>query len=201
MAKKTKAFSYEGNINIRKIPLLPLDNRWHQLFPKNGKPAKIKKLEDEVLTMIKEQSRISKEIKDMANLKKKLMQGIVENMEEAEQKKEGLRIKRQQTSQKLILEINEKTEKLENMNEQLPQQLLEANARLLYASVEECYQRLNENTKDIERLAVWIDKAREELKQNLLIKQEKEEINHNIYSYMHDILGADYMEIFDKNHG
>ena len=129
------------------------------------------------------------------------MQGIVENMEETEQKKEGLRIKRQQTSQKLILEINEKTEKLESMNEQLPHQLLEANARLLYASVEECYQRLNENTKDIERLAVWIDKAREELKQNLVIKQEKEEINQNIYSYMHDILGADYMEIFDKNHG
>lgn len=200
LAKKTKSVSFDGNINIRKIPILPLDNRWHQLFPNNIKPTRIKKLEDEVVSIIKVQSRISKELKDMAKLKKKLMQDIVENMEETDSKKEALRLKRQQTNQKLIIEINEKTEKLTEQNMDIPQQLLEANARLLYASMEECYQKLAENEKDIEKLAQWIDRTREELKQNLVIKQEKEEQNQNIYSYMHDILGADYMEVFDKNH-
>ena len=39
-----------------------------------------------------------------------------------------------------------------------------------------------------------------ELKKNLVRKQEKELKNHALYSYMHDIFGAEVIEIFDMKY-
>lgn len=201
MARKTiNEYSYEGKINMKKVPLLPLDNRWHQLFPKNEKSPHIKQLEDEVMSIIKQESRVSKELKDLVKLKKKLMDEIVKNMEETSEEKEALRQKKLDTSQKLIRDINDKIEKLESEDLALPNRLLKANEALLYASIEDCYERIDRNAGQIEVLTEWIDRTRDELKKNVIIKQEKEEMNQNIYSYMHDMLGREFMEIFDKGH-
>lgn len=42
---------------------------------------------------------------------------------------------------------------------------------------------------------------RVELKKKVLIKQDKELKNTEIYSYMHDLLGPDMIEIFDNKKG
>lgn len=199
MSKKaTNEYSCEGVINMRKVPLLPLDNRWHQLFPATEKSVHIKKLEDEVMSIIKQESRISKELKDLGKLKKKLMSEIVQNMEETSDGKETLRQKKLETSQKLIREINDKIEKMEMEDIALPRKLIKANEELLYASIDECYERIDHNAQQIEVLSEWIERTRDELKKNVVIKQEKEEVNQNIYAYMHDMLGPEFMEIFDR---
>ena len=41
--------------------------------------------------------------------------------------------------------------------------------------------------------------AREELKRKLLLKQEKEEMNEKVYSYMHNLLGHDVINKFDHS--
>ena len=201
MARKTiNEYSYAGKINMKKVPLLPLDNRWHQLFPAEEKSNHIKKLENEAMAIIKAESRVSKELKDLVKLKKKLMDEIVQNMEETTDEKEALRQKKLSASQKLIQEINEKMEKLETEDLEIPHKLLKANEALLYASIEDCYARLDRNAGQIEVLTEWINRTRDELKKNVIIKQEKEEMNQRIYSYMHDMLGPRFMEIFDREH-
>lgn len=60
-----------------------------------------------------------------------------------------------------------------------------------------CYERIKDNNKTIEENVKWIAKMREELKEKILIKQDREMQNSQMYSYMHDIMGADLMEIFD----
>lgn len=200
MAKTINEYSYAGAINMKKVPLLPLDNRWHQLFPLNEKPSHIKKLEDEVMSIIKQESRVSGELKDLLKLKKKLMNEIVQNMEEVLEEKEALRHKKLDASGKLIQDINEKIEKLEAKVIELPKLLLRANEALLYASIQDCYERIDFNTNQIEIITEWIERTRDELKKNLIIKQEKEELNQNIYSYMHDMIGPRFMEMFDRKH-
>ena len=37
-----------------------------------------------------------------------------------------------------------------------------------------------------------------ELKRRIIIKQDKEIANTNIYTYMHDLLGPEMMEVFDN---
>ncbi len=60
------------------------------------------------------------------------------------------------------------------------------------------FDKINENNKDLEVLNKWIDATRVKLKRNLLIKQDKEETNNQLYAGMHNILGAEVMGILDK---
>ena len=48
------------------------------------------------------------------------------------------------------------------------------------------------------RMDKWINATRVKLKKNILIKQDKEEVNNRLYSAMHDILGPDVMKELDK---
>ena len=48
-------------------------------------------------------------------------------------------------------------------------------------------------------LGNWINETRMELKKRILIKQDKETKNTEIYNYMHDLLGPEMMEVFDNN--
>lgn len=200
MARKKTEKSYGEYIDIKKIPILPLDNRWHLLFPENNKPAHIKKLEKEVMDIVKRESGIGGELKKLSSTKKKLMDKIVDNMNEISGDDEKLRQKKMAASQKLILDINKKTEDLENEKYELPYKLLKANEQLLVESIEVCYQRLNVNQQKIAFLNEWIENTRVELKKNVVIRQEMQEANNNIYAYMHDILGPRFIEVFDEDH-
>lgn len=203
MAKKETEGSYEdfeNLIDLKKIPILPLDNRWHQLFPDNLKTPRIKKLEKEVMNLVKRESGVSREIKNLVGLKKKLMKEIVDNMEETDNENEKLRQKKLDTSRKLIEDINNKNTELENEKYQLPYRLMKVNEELLMESIEKCYNRLSNNEMQIEALGEWIEKTRIQLKRNVVIKQDKTDENNNIYGYMHDMLGHEVMEIFDREH-
>ncbi len=61
-----------------------------------------------------------------------------------------------------------------------------------------CYDKMNANDREIEETANWITQIRVELKKKLIRKQEMEDENHQLYSYMHDIFGADVINIFDR---
>ena len=67
-------------------------------------------------------------------------------------------------------------------------------------TMEICYDRLKENERDIEEITKWVAQVKEELKQKLITKQEKELMNQELYSYMHDIFGADVINLFDMEY-
>lgn len=200
MSKKEEENQYDKFIDMKKIPILPLDNRWHQLFPDEAKPARIKKLEKEVMELVKREGGVNHEMKNLTKLKKKLMKEIVENMEETTSEQEKLRQKKLIASQKLIGDINDKFKVLEDEKYELPYRVMKANKELLLESIEVCYDRLETNQSHIEALTEWIEKTRVQLKKNVIIKQEKQDTNNQIYSYMHDMLGPEFMEIFDSGH-
>ena len=52
-------------------------------------------------------------------------------------------------------------------------------------------------TKEIEEISKWVTEVRIELKKKLIKKQEMEQKNHAIYSYMHDVFGAEVIDLFD----
>ena len=79
----------------------------------------------------------------------------------------------------------------------IPKQIDEANYKLMIRTMEMCYEVLQVNAKEIDEIGEWITKIRIELKKNIVRKQEKEIKNHELYAYMHDIFGADVVEIFD----
>ena len=103
-------------------------------------------------------------------------------------------------NKRLLKECNDKLDQYEEEIMDLPRMIDEVNKELLCITMEHCYDTMQENTDDIDELEEWIRNIRIELKKNLIRKQEKEAKNHEIYKYMHDIFGADVVDLFDMRY-
>ena len=191
---------YEPALAGKKIPILTLDNKWHRLFTQTESDKHVNHLVDELNELVKRQGKVNTEIKEIKKLKKKLMQEIVENASEASVENDRRAQKKAEESTRLINECNEKIEGYEDELLELPGEIDRVNHELMLATMEICYDRLKENEKEIEETAKWISQVRVELKKKLIRKQEKELLNQELYAYMHDIFGADVINIFDMKY-
>ena len=106
--------------------------------------------------------------------------------------------KRMSQNQRLIQESNDKIASLEDELLEVPRELARANEKLLTETLKACYDRMNANTEDIEVLDKWINATRVKLKKNILIKQDKETVNNNMYSLIHDIIGPENCSAVDR---
>lgn len=184
----------------RKIPILTLDNKWHQLFTQAEYSSEIKNMEKELNSLLKRQGKVNTESKEIKKLKKKLMDEIVilaDQMGDHPTKKQE---KDMEDHRRLINECNEKLEAYEEEMVELPRQINQLNNKLMLITMEVCYKKLQKNTEELEAIEEWISNIRRELKKKVIRKQEKEAMNHKLYSYMHDIFGADVIELFDMKY-
>ncbi len=191
MAKKEDI--YKSALKGKRIPVLTLDNKWYRLFSMMEPDRELKRLEDNLNTLLKLQGKWNTESKSIRKIKKKLMDEIVQLMETDD----AASRKKVDENKRLIEECNEKLEEYQDQLLDIPQKIDEANYELMMRTMEMCYEVLQVNTKEIEEIGEWINQVRVELKKNIVRKQEKEMKNYELYSYMHDIFGADVVEIFD----
>ena len=187
----------KDNMAFKKIPILTLDERWYQLIPDKDKPEEIKSLEKKLNDLLKKQGQVNTDLKEVKKIKSRLIQDVVDNMED-ENVPDSNHQKKMSQNQRLIQEAKEKIGSLEDESLEVPRILQEANQQLMVATVNYCYKKLNVNKDDISLLEKWINETRIKLKKNLLIKQDKEIKNQQVYSFMHDSLGARMMGILDR---
>ncbi len=205
LSKKKSEDSFEKQlkqtVTLKKVPILTLDSRWHMLFPEEKKTMTIRRLEEQVNELLKKQGKLVQDAKRLKKMKRNFMQKIVNNMQESETKtNETTRIKKLESSQRYIKEINDKLNAYDDQLEVIPQQIRVANEALLKASFQICYDELKKNKKQIRELNQWINKTKALLMDSILKEQELQQNNSDIYSYMHDILGAEMMEVFDQEY-
>lgn len=185
------------NVAYKNLPIAILDERYHALFPEKEKTPQIKKLEKNLSNLLKRQGQITNDLKAVKKIKNELMQAIVENAENTEMsdaKREKLMI----NNQRLVIEAKEKIDKLEQEQIEIPGKIRNANIELIIECVDVCHKRIHQNYNDIQLLGKWINNMRIELKKKILIKQDKETRNTEIYEAMHRLLGPEMMEVFDK---
>ena len=181
---------------FKNIPILTLDERWYHLINEKNKTDEIAYWEKQVNELLKKQGRINNDIKDIKKLKKQLINDVVENMEDDDSSRQ--KQKRMSQNQRLIQESNDKIASLEDELLEVPRELARANEKLLTETLKACYDRMNANTEDIEVLDKWINATRVKLKKNILIKQDKETVNNNMYSLIHDIIGNENCSAVDR---
>lgn len=169
-----------------------LDQRWHKLFPDGVKPNEIVSIEQKVNELLKEQGKLVNEIKDLKKAKKKLLDAIVSGMSDAGNDK------KKDKQQKLLLETKERIEKQSDRLMELPYEIKKANEELLVAGMAYCYDELRSRTEALETLTEEINVQREELKEKVAYRVELEESVDATYSLMHDLLGREVMNLFDK---
>ena len=103
-------------------------------------------------------------------------------------------------NKKLVGECNERLEGNQDELLDLPRKIDQINFQLMLATMDCCYAAMHENTEEIQEIAQWVSEVRVELKKRLIRKQEMEQHNHAIYSYMHDVFGTEVIEIFDMQY-
>lgn len=186
--------SLKNNGVFTNIPILTLDERWYHLVNDKIKTDEIAYWEKQVNELLKKQGRLNTDIKDIKKLKKQLINDVVENMESDGDNREHV----MNQNQRLIQESKDKIANLEDELMELPRELARANERLLTETLKVCYSKMNSNHEDIEVLNKWIDATRVKLKKNILIKQDKETNNENMYSLIHDIIGPENCSAVDR---
>jgi len=180
----------------KNIPVLTLDNKWYKLLDELGRDE-VKDEEQALNTLLKRQGKINTEVKDIKRLKKKLMNEIVPMVDEMEQGGNSEVEKQIEEHKRLIEECNQKVEEYQDELLDIPKELERMNVDLMVSTMACCYDTIQQNTADIQKIEDWVSEIRVELKKQLIYKQEMEQKNHEIYSYMHDIFGAEVMNLFD----
>lgn len=183
-----------------RVPILILDKVWHNIFPPEKKTKAILQLEQNLNNLLKQQGQLNNDLKDYLKLKKKLMDQILELTTEAFNNENEAAKREMERNQKNILEINEKVEQIQNRLNVIPDEIQEANGRLLEESVKICYGDMKNHQEALNELNEWIENTREILKKKLEEKTIREEKATQIYSYLHDLVGPDFIEYLDKNY-
>lgn len=199
MANKDEV--YMSALEGKSIPILTLDNKWHQLFTQTEMTHEIEELADELNSLVERDGKIRSETKDIKKLKKKLLGEIVPLRDKANKSTDDAVIEREiKERTRLINECNERLDSYEDELLNLSRQIYDIDYKLMLETMSVCYERLHDNTADIKGLDDWISKVRIELKKNIIRLQETEMENYKLYSYMHQIFGPDVIEIFDMKY-
>ena len=193
-----KKDEFELSLKGKDVPALTLDNKWYHLLGKVGFED-IKEPEKRLNDLLKRQGKVNTETREIKKVKRRLMDEIVSLMDEQQGGSDEATSKIEE-NKRLLKECNDKLDQYEEEIMDLPRMIDEVNKELLCITMEHCYDTMQENTDDIDELEEWIRNVRIELKKNLIRKQEKEAKNHEIYKYMHDIFGADVVDLFDMRY-
>ena len=187
---------YRPALAGKKVPIVTLDHKWHQLFTRLEKSHLITEKEKELNELLRRQGKCNTETKSIKKIKKKLMDEIVSLME----KQDAASIKKTEDNKRLINECNEKIEQYQDELLDLPKQINEVNIDLMVDTMRICYENMHSNEQYISEISKWIAEVRVELKKNVVRKQEMEVANQEIYSFMHDIFGSDVIDLFDMKY-
>lgn len=171
------------------VPLLVLDQKWHRLFAVHGKTEEIKELESKLNTLLAEQGRLNTRMKELKKLKGRLLDEIVQGMDDMEAKVEE--------NKRLVDEINDKIDECEDELVDIPYQIREINDELMLLSMDYFYEKIRVNQTESTEIEAWINQVRIDLKKNIIRKQNREINNREIYAYLHDIFGVEVINIFD----
>ena len=197
MAKDDKV--YMSALEGKSIPILTLDDKWHQLFTQTEMTPEIESLADELNALVDRDARIRTETKKIKKLKKTLLSEIVPLRDKANKSTGNKAAIEKEISERTRL-INECNDKLDGHNDELmdlSRQIYDVDYKLMIETMNACYETLHSNTEYIKGLDEWISKVRVELKKNVIYLQEAEMENYNLYSYMHQIFGPEVIDLFD----
>ena len=182
----------------RKIPICVLDQKWHKLFALKGKPDEVVEKEKELNVLLQKQGKLNTENKDLKKVKSRLMENIVQNMEGTnEDKSDHVSSKMLDEDRRLIDVVNQQIEDNEDQLLELPREISRVNQELMVLTMDYCYEKLRINISEAKQINEWITQVRIDLKKNIIKKQNREINSRQIYAYMHDIFGAELMDVFD----
>ncbi|MHB8065241.1 MAG: hypothetical protein ACYDG2_21965 [Ruminiclostridium sp.] len=181
------------------IPLLIIDERWNGLFNNNIiKTSSIIDDENKIKELLKEQSRLITESKEIIIKKKECLDDIIKQTTEAFENNNMDAKARMQDCEKTIVAINKRTIEIEQRLSDIPNDIRRANLELLEKTIKLVYFSIKENQLRVIELDKEIEQAREQIKKLIDEKGLLAQDDTDTYSYFHDILGGTQLQKLDE---
>lgn len=180
------------------ISLLILDERWNNLFQSAEKTPAIERSEENLRGLLKEESRLIAEKKEAAALKKRNMDKIIQLTSKVFEENDINAKKEMQSCEQEIKKINDRVIKIDELIEEMPDRLKQANLDLLELTVSVVYFKMRSARKRVEELEKLIADTRDKLKAYIDEKESLSQDDTDIYSYFHDLLGAQELQRLDE---
>lgn len=177
--------------------LLVLDQKWHELFKQN-KSLKVQGIEKRLNNLLKEQGMLNTERKEYQKLKQKMMDEIVQGMGGLNDANDKKAYKAMGQNKKYIEQINTKLKHHEERLQELPQLIIDTNKELVNITMKTFYQTMIERRIKAEKLDVDVKRLREEIKEAVIQRDEAKEYHQQLYGYIHDVVGPEIIEQYDK---
>ncbi len=197
--KKKKDHGFDLKVLFKNdISLLTLDERWNGLFKNMEKTNDIIECENRIKELLKEQSRLISESKEIAIKKKECMDSIIKLTTEVFDKNNKEAHTEMQECEKSIVAINKKMEENEERLLDIPKEIREENLKLLEYTVNQVYFSIRENQLRVTELDKQIAQAKESLKKMIEERELLAEDYSDTYSYFHDLLGKDELQKLDE---
>lgn len=196
-AKNQKKFD-KGVLRKNNISLLILDERFNSLFENAEKTQDIIRLEEKLRDLLKQEARLNTESKDIAARKKLCMDKIMQLTTEAFDKNNEAAKDEMKVCEKEIRRINERLGKIEEELDYIPDIIKETNLDLLEHTVNLVYFKIRSGQKRKDELERLIEETRAKLKEYIDEKEQLSQDGTDIYSYFHDLLGAEELEKLDN---
>lgn len=179
------------------ISLLTLDERWNSLFKNIIKTEDILKSENAIMELLKEQSRLISEAKEIASKKKEYMDRIIKLTTEVFENNNQSAQADMHECEKLIIGINERIPAIEEKLDNIPNEIRQENLELLEHTVKLVYFSMRENQQRVEQLDKEIAETKEKLKKLIDERELLAQDDTDTYSYFHDLLGKDHLQQLD----
>lgn len=197
MKKQTQQFEQEirNALKGKTIPILVLDQRWHELFPYGEKPGPVITLEEQVNQLLQRQGKLVNEIKELKKVKKRLMAGIVSGMSTPYEKSKN----KKDNQQRLFLETKERIETESRELMTIPNQIKKKNEELLIVGAGYCLEKLRDGDARLESAKKRLEELQQQVKEAKTYKEDLEKQIDSAYSLMHGVLGHDIMNLFDSD--
>lgn len=173
--------------------LVVLDQHWHQLMD-GRKTRKIKSLENQLNKLLKEQGKVNTEYEGYKKLKKQMMDDIVANMAT----KDSRIGERMAQNGRKIKSINQKFDHYEEKKQQLPSAIEAVNVALIRESMTVMYKELMRSKLETKRLSDEVKTMEGQLNAMKVRKEEQEKKAHDLYGFIHGIVGIDVIEQLDR---
>ena len=186
-----------NHIKRDKMPIITLDNSWHQLISEIKTP-KIIALEKELNKLLKEQGKLNTDYVEYTKLKKEMLDTILELTHDAFEEKSDDAIKKIEHQQKMILKINEKLENIEPRLDEIPGEIKQTNATLVEESVRLCYGYINAYNEKSKILDEEIVAIRDTLMKKTEEKKSYDKKSNQLYQYLHHLVGPNFIEKTDN---
>ncbi len=180
------------------ITLLILDERWNGLFKNIVKTEEISKCENGIKELLKEQSRVISESKEIAARKKECMDNIIRLTTEVFDNNNQNAQTEMQECEKQIIGINTRLTEIEQRLADIPKEIRQVNLELLEHTVKLVYFSIRENQERVSQLDKEIAETKEKLIKLVDERELRAQDDTDTYSYFHDLLGGDQLQKLDE---